>query len=116
MMEKLMDENGQIKPEIMGRAKVLTTNIAELCKDEEPVVVLFVLEAAMTAHISDFAPPLADLFRSMMKAYKQKAAVLFQMVELLKAGGIGMEELMALGGEAESPGTPHAEVPDPASN
>ena|SRR5271170_4877442 len=111
-IEELIGEDGQLKPEVVSRAKALITNIATLCAEEEPAVVLFVLEAAMTEQIAMFTPPLGDLFRSMMKAYKHKAAVLIQMVEMLKAGGIGMEELMALGDEAETSETPQAEVPE----
>ena len=111
-IEELIGEDGQLKPEVVGRAKVLITNIATLCADEDPAIVLFVLEAAMTENIAMYAPPLGDLFRSMMKAYKHKAAALIQMVELLKAGGVSLEELMALKDEDEEVETPQAEVPD----
>src|SRR5277367_2974190 len=105
-IEELIGEDGQLKPEVVGRAKVLITNIATLCADEEPAIVLFVLEAAMTEQIAMFAPPLGELFRSMMQAYKHKASVLIQMVEMLKNEGVGMDEIMKLGEDDE------VEVPD----
>ena len=107
-IEALLGEDGQLKPEVVARAKVLITGIATLCADEEPAIVLFVLEAAMTENISMFAPPLGDLFRSMMQAYKHKAAVLIQMVEMLKNEGVGLDELMKLGAEDDE----EVEVPD----
>ena len=94
---QLVGEDGNIKPEIMERATGLIANIAELCKDEEPAVVLFVLEAALTEQISIFAPPLGDLFTQMMRAYKGKAAMLLSVLEMLKKGGVSIEEIMAVG-------------------
>ena len=65
---QLVGEDGNIKPEIMERATALIAGIAELCKEEEPAVVLFVLEAALTEQINMFAPPLSESFTQMMKA------------------------------------------------
>lgn len=100
-IETMLGEDGQLKPEVVARAKELITNIALLCKDEEPAIVLFVLEAAMSEQIAMFAPPLGDLFRSMMQAYKHKAAVLISMVEMLKNEGVGLDDLMRLGSELD---------------
>jgi hypothetical protein len=93
-LETILGEDGQIKPEIVERAKGLIANIAELVKGEEPAVVLFVLEAALTEQIAMYAPPLGELFRSMMKAYKHKAAALISIVEMIKNSGVSLEELM----------------------
>jgi hypothetical protein len=84
MLDSVLDENGDIKPELLERAKKLTSQIAELCVDEEPLIVMFVLEAAMTAHISYFAPPLGELFSEMMESYKKKAAAIIKLIEALQ--------------------------------
>jgi len=91
---QLLGEDGQIKPEIMERAKALIANIAELCKEEQPALVLFVLEAALTEQIAMFAPPLSELFGSMMRAYKNKATVLLSVLELIQNGRVNPEDLM----------------------
>ena len=102
-VETLMGEDGQLKPEVVERAKALVTNIAELCKDEEPALVLFVLEAAMTEQIGMFAPSLSDLFVAMMRAYKQKASMLLTMLELLKSGKVSIEDIKAAANGIEEP-------------
>ena len=104
---KVVGKDGRIKPEAEAAAKELVVKVAELCKDVEPAIVLFVLEAALTAQIKSFLPPLGDMFRDMMRAYKSKAAVLIQMVEMLRDGGMSIEDLMAAGDEI----SPEAEEP-----
>jgi hypothetical protein len=84
MLDSVLDENGDIKSELLERAKKLTSQIAELCVDEEPLIVMFVLEAAMTAHISFFQPSLGDLFSAMMEDYKRKASTVIKLLEALE--------------------------------
>ena len=99
--EKMTGQDGELKPEIVERAKELIRSIAELCKEEEPAVVLFVLEAAMTAHIGLYAPPLADMFRDMMKAYKEKATIFIGLYEALKHGDLGLLKVLKNGDNLE---------------
>jgi hypothetical protein len=117
---QLVGEDGSIKPEIMERATALIAGIAELCQHEEPAVVLFVLEAALTEQISMFAPPLGDLFTAMMRSYKQRAAQLLSVLEMLKKGGVTIEEIMAAGdGQGDiNPDEPQGlrETPEPSDS
>jgi len=85
MLRTVLNEKGEINPDALEQATELTRKIAKLCKDEEPLIVLFVLEAALTAHISAYEPALGDLFSAMMRSYKEKAAVIIHMMEALEA-------------------------------
>lgn len=93
---ELLGIDGELKPEVVDRAKALIMIIAELCRNEEPAIALYVLEAALTEQITMFVPPLGDLFRSMMRAYKQKASALISLVEMLKENGVSLADLEAL--------------------
>ena|SRR5271157_675370 len=93
-LESMMGEDGQFKPEVMEQGLKLVREVAELCGGHDPALVLFVLEAALTEQIEMFAPPLGDLFRSSMRAYKNKAAMLLTVATLLKDSGLSIEEIL----------------------
>lgn len=69
-----------------AQAEELVTKVGAICKEYHPVIVLFVLEAALSAQIASVSPPLGDLFTEMMREYKSKAAILLTVAELLKGG------------------------------
>ena len=96
----MYDNNGDLTPEYKAQAEELVGRIGTICKEYHPAIVLFVLEAAMSAQISSFSPPIGDLFAQMMLEYKNKAAILLSVAELLKGkmdeirSGASIEELL----------------------
>jgi hypothetical protein len=95
------DSDGNITPEFKAQAEELVVRIGAVCKDFPPALVLFVLEAALIEQISMFSPPLSDLFVEAMRVYKEKAAILITVAELLKGkaeairNGASIEDLLA---------------------
>ena len=83
-LSEAFNESNELSPELQAEAVDFMTKLATVAKEFKPLVRLYVLEAALQEQISEFAPPLGDLFGSMMVAYKKKAAILLVMAELVK--------------------------------
>ena len=80
----MINEEGQLSPEIKQQAEELMVKVATACQGYPQMVVMFVLEAALTEQIAIYSPMLGDLFSEMMAAYRKRAMLLLTVSSMLK--------------------------------
>ena len=80
----MLSDDGQLSPEVKKQAEELIVKVATLCKDYPQMVVMFVLEAALTEQIAMYSPMLGDLFTEMMAQYRKRATLLLVVSDMLK--------------------------------
>jgi hypothetical protein len=78
-------ENGDLKPEIRAQAEDLMHKLATLCRNYDPTIRLFCLEAAMTEEVKAYFPPAAELFEQMLEEFKGRVAMLAEMSMLIES-------------------------------
>lgn len=82
--ENAVNEDGQISPEMKRQAEELIFKVATVCKDYPQMVIMFVLEAALTEQIAIYSPMLGDLFAETMAQYRKRAMLLLTVSDMLK--------------------------------
>ena len=84
MPDEILNDNGQLSPEVMKQSEELMVKVATICREYPQMVVMFVLEAALTEQIAIYSPMLGDLFSEMMVQYRKRATLLLAVSDMLR--------------------------------
>jgi hypothetical protein len=71
-------------PEQEAAAKELVTKLATVCREYEPGLVLFVLEACLSEELARISPVIGMMFDGYMREFKKRSSLILNVMEALE--------------------------------